>query len=477
MLFLVLAAGSLLPGLIAAAPAQAIAASGSFVRVTGTAPVYVVIGGAAVHVDSCAPLDGCPKIKVISSLAGYAAVPANGSFVRIQNGPAEGYIGRFVGGAVVHVDSCVPLDGCAGVVGLDAGGAAAYVAAHPLPANGSYVWIADGPSKGWVGRFVGGALIHVDSCVPLGGCPGEVPLDSGGVAAYVAAHPLPASGSYVWIADGPSKGWVGRFVGGALIHVDSCVPLGGCPGEVPLDSGGVAAYMAAHPLPANGSYVLVADGPDAGLIARAAGGAFLGLTDCAVLGGCPGFVTLDSGGFADYVKARPLPADGTVLEGLPSQDTWVVLDGERVLTAASSAAVAVDDASLAAIPIALPATTGTGTTAPPTPPPAPRGHVRRLRVKMALSWRWNHGHTELVNLKLGRHPRTATINVSCRGKGCPRPALSANYHKVSRLLVVLDGRIYRAGDRVLITLKARGYDRERVSLLIRNGRIPKARLL
>jgi len=255
------------------------------------------------------------------------------------------------------------------------------------------------------------------------------------------------------------------------------VPLGGCPGEVPLDSGGVAAYMAAHPLPANGSYVLVADGPDAGATARAAGGAFLGMTDCALLGGCSGFVSLDAGGFADYTAAHPLPADGTVLEGLPSQDTWVVLGGERQLTAASSAAVAVNDASLDGIPIAPPATTGAGTTTPPTPPPAPRGHRRRLRVKMALKWQWNHGRTELVYLKVGHHPRTATITVSCRGRGCPHPALAADDHRVRRALVVLDGRIYRAGDRLMITLRARGYELERIAVRIRNGRIPKARLL
>jgi hypothetical protein len=420
--FLGVLAGSVVPGFVSAPPALAIAAAGSFVQVTGTAPVYVVIGGAAVHVDSCAPLRGCPGLQHISSLAGYAAAPANGSFVRIQNGPAAGFVGTFVGGAVIHLDSCAPVGGCAGVVGLDSGGAAAYMAAHPVPANGSLVRISDGPSAGFIGRVVGAAVIHVDSCAPLAGCAGVVGLDSRGAA----------------------------------------------------------AYMAAHPVPANGSYVRVADGAFAGLIARVAGGALLGLTNCPVLGGCPGWVALDSGGFADYAKAHPVPADGTLVQGLPSGVVWMVSGGKREPAAATAAVVAVNDSSLNAIPIASPATTGTGTTAPPPPPPPAThgsGHGRRLRVSLRLKWAWNRGHTELVWLKVGHHPRSVSVSVSCRGRGCPLSAVSARARKLPRLLVALDGQVYGAGDRVVITLRARGYGRERVELVIRNGRIPKVQLV
>lgn len=418
--FLGVLAGSLAPGFASAPPALAIAAPGSFVQVTGTAPIYVVIGGAAVHVGSCAPLGGCPGLQHIPSLAGYGAVPANGSFVRIQNGPAAGFIGTFVGGAAIHLDSCAPVHGCAGVVGLDYGGAAAYAAAHPIPANGSFVRINDGPSAGFIGTLVGGAVIHLDSCAPVGGCAGVVGLDSGGAA----------------------------------------------------------AYMAAHPVPANGSYVRVADGAFAGLIARVAGGALLGLTNCTLLGGCPGWVALDSHGFADYAKGHPVPADGTLLQGLPSGVVWMVTGGKREPAAATPAVVAVDDSSLNAIPIASPATTGTGTTAPP-PPPATHGpaHRRRLRVGLRLKWAWNRGHTELVWLKVGHHPRSVSVGVSCKGRGCPLSAVSARARRLPRLLLALAGQVYRAGDRVTITLRARGYGRERVEVKIRTGRIPEVRLL
>jgi hypothetical protein len=412
-------AGSLLVVLLSAAPALAIAPAGSFIKVTGTAPIYVVVGGAAIHVDSCAPLGGCPGLQMIPSLAGYAAVPANGSFVRIQDGPSAGFIGVVSGGALIHVDSCAPLSGCPGVVGLDSGGAAAYMAAHPVPANGSFVRIQDGPSVGFIGTVVGGAVIHVDSCAPLAGCPGVVGLDSGGAAAYVGAHPVPA----------------------------------------------------------NGSFVRIADGVNAGLIRRAAGGAFLPVTDCAPLGGCPGPVSIDSGGFGAYMGAHPVPADGTLLRGLPSQTVWVVLGGQREPAGNSPAAVAVNDASLALIPVASPATTGTGTTTPAPPPAPPRhGIQRRLRVTLALRWQWSRNRTRLLGLTIGRHPHAVTITVTCRGKGCPLPAGSATYRRLHRLRLVLDGRVYRAGDRLLITLRARGYRAERVEVRIRDGKIPRAQL-
>ncbi len=156
----------------------------------------------------------------------------------------------------------------------------------------------------------------------------------------------------------------------------------------------------------------------------------------------------------------------------------MVSAGKREPAAATPAVVAVNDSSLNAIPIASPATTGTGTTTAPTPPPAPSRHPhrRRLRVKLTLRWAWNRGHTELVRLKVGHHPRSVSVSVTCRGKGCPRSALSASARKLPRLLAALDGRVYHAGDQVLITLRARGYGRERVEVVIRTGLIPRVRL-
>ena len=297
-------------------------------------------------------------------------------------------------------------------------------------------------------------------------------IDDGGANDYIRAHPTPANGSFLRYADGPSFGWIGEFVGGSPIHVDSCAPLGGCPGTVNIDDGGANDYIRAHPTPANGSFVLVADGADAGEISRAAGGALIRVTDCVALGGCAGYLTLDSGGFDDYAAVHPIPVDGTLLRGVPSDTTWEVLAGERVAVAPSPAAVAVNDASLAAIPIAPTASSGTGT----QPLPAPRRRLR-VRVKLTLSWRWDRGRTQLVRVETGRLRRGMTVRVRCTGRDCPRGALVANARRAPSALQALDGLIYHAGDRLLIVITAPGRRPERVRLVFRYGRIPRATLL
>lgn len=48
---------------------------------------------------------------------------------------------------------------------------------------------------------------------------------------------------------------------------------------------------------------------------------------------------------------------------------------------------------------------------------------------------------------------------------------------VKRLERSVDGQRYRAGDRVFITISARGQVAERAELLIRNGAMRRARLI
>ena len=159
------------------------------------------------------------------------------------------------------------------------------------------------------------------------------------------------------------------MIGGALVHVGNCTPLNGCPGDETLDGGGFIDYIDAHPLPANGTFVREADGPQAGLIARVAGGAFLTISDCSALGGCPSsIVALDSDGFGAWSSAHPVPVDGTYLLGLPSNTTWEMVGSQRQTASASTSAVAVDDSSLNPIP-QVPAPSTTTTPAPVSRPP------------------------------------------------------------------------------------------------------------
>jgi hypothetical protein len=130
---------------------------------------------------------------------------------------------------------------------------------------------------------------------------------------------------------------------------------------------------------------------------------------------------------------------------------------------------------------------------PPPPPPPPPAVVnvphttafpvpsipRELAVLLRISWTWNHRTTRLHRARIGSFPGRAQIFVQCRGKGCPgkRDISAHGSRNVRRLLRGLRGDRYRAGDRVVIILKAPGYLPERAMVRILDGRLPQITLL
>jgi hypothetical protein len=110
----------------------------------------------------------------------------------------------------------------------------------------------------------------------------------------------------------------------------------------------------------------------------------------------------------------------------------------------------------------------------PTPIPTPRAK-HALKVKLLMKWSWRFRTTTLRLTRVGHFPHSTRLTVSCKGRGCGRPAkLSATGPKgVHRLLKRLTGHRYRAGDVLTITFTARGWRRERARITIRNGRLPR----
>jgi hypothetical protein len=101
-------------------------------------------------------------------------------------------------------------------------------------------------------------------------------------------------------------------------------------------------------------------------------------------------------------------------------------------------------------------------------------HRRVLRVKIVLSWTWSNATSQLTRAQFGRVPAGAKIRVVCHGRGaaCKSRALVAGRRGVRRLVRTLDGRVYRAGDRVSVTVSKRGYESERAVVRIRDGKLP-----
>jgi hypothetical protein len=121
-----------------------------------------------------------------------------------------------------------------------------------------------------------------------------------------------------------------------------------------------------------------------------------------------------------------------------------------------------------------PASQSTGTGSVTLTPPRQK---HQLAVKIVMKWHWNHGHTRLLWARIGRAPRRTAFSISCRGRGCPAATLHADAAVLHRDHRTVRGKVYRAGDRLLVTLTAPSWKAERARITIRSGRVPSVRLL
>jgi hypothetical protein len=138
-------------------------------------------------------------------------------------------------------------------------------------------------------------------------------------------------------------------------------------------------------------------------------------------------------------------------------------------------------AAISPVPTTTVTTAGPVVTVPvPTPIPRPAPRARHLRVKLTISWSWNRATTRVRKIKVGSFPGRTRIWVQCKGRGCPRHRrkdAARGPGGVKRVLRGLQGRRYRAGDRLLIFLRAPGYRDQRAQVSFRNGRLPAVKLL
>jgi hypothetical protein len=124
------------------------------------------------------------------------------------------------------------------------------------------------------------------------------------------------------------------------------------------------------------------------------------------------------------------------------------------------------------VPAATPPATTTTTIPPQISPTHP--HARLLHVTIKFKWRWHRATTRLAKVLIGRLPRTATVRIGCRGRGrgCRARPVSARPRRMARLIRTLTGRVYRAGDRIAVSVTARGYEPIHAQITIRFNKIP-----
>jgi hypothetical protein len=236
--------------------------------------------------------------------------------------------------------------------------------------GGVRYWSGGGPNpgsfvsyQGNVYTIAGGAPIYVSTWDAFGGPQPTQPLTD---PQWAALRSIPADGT--GLCGQQAGGGGGAFVvaGGSPVWISSfnnvspnpCVPVD----EYSIDhagGGGVLNHLRFYP--ADGTFL---SGQPRENLYRVAGGAPVAVTDCGALSGCASPVAVDqvaiteAGGSATPSLAHlaSAPANGTVLEGLPSQSYWSFKSGYRSPTAATATAVAVNDVSLAVYPEVPPTT-------------------------------------------------------------------------------------------------------------------------
>jgi hypothetical protein len=102
---------------------------------------------------------------------------------------------------------------------------------------------------------------------------------------------------------------------------------------------------------------------------------------------------------------------------------------------------------------------------------------RGVEARFLISWHWYPHATRLLSMTTRKLPRSAHVHIRCLGPHCPRLRIhSEPARRIRRLLRSLRGRRFRPRDRIRLTVTERRHRAERIEIIIRRGRKPRARL-
>jgi hypothetical protein len=239
------------------------------------------------------------------------------------------------------------------------------------------IWVAD-----WNGQAVAS-----DPSVPSGDWPLHQRLHqyTGGANETWGGVTLNIDHDYVDAATAGST-CSSEFANGTFVEVAGTSAVYEIAGGAPLfvsDPSTVAAgqpvalltpqqFDSLCPFPVNGTFLM----SSAGSAYRVAGGAPILITNWALFGGVQPYVTIDPWDIENLgnplAHLNAIPANGTVVQGLPSRKYWTFAGARRMYGGVRSRAVAVDNAGLALFPTV------------PCVPPRLR-HLALARVKTALA--------------------------------------------------------------------------------------------
>lgn len=166
--------------------------NGALIRDADTGGIFVTAGGAPLLLSSCRFQNCGAAVNVddatIANLDHLNGRPDNATLIRSGD---SGAIYVVAGGAPLHLGSCAYND-CGAAVNVDDSTISSLDHLNATPTDGTL--IRDGGS-GAVYRIAGGAPLHLSDCAPFDGCAGFVPLDSHAVATNDHLNPSPTDGT------------------------------------------------------------------------------------------------------------------------------------------------------------------------------------------------------------------------------------------------------------------------------------------
>jgi surface antigen len=240
------------------------------------------------------------------------------------------------------------------------------------PSNGSFV-----SYQGNDYIIAGGAPLYVSSWQAYGYPPGSFPSTIIPLSRnqWQSLNQVPSNGTFLNFVSGPNGQGVGSYViaGGAPLYVSSwsAYGLSSAPSSiVNVDSWNLYHYGnpldVLHAVPSNGTYLDAYTASQQVGMYVVAGGAALPLSDCSILGGCAGSISIDDWDVQNAGKSQSglntIPANGALVEGLPSGNYWEFKFGGLLATSPSTA-VQIDDSSLSAFSLDQPPTLSAPSTA------------------------------------------------------------------------------------------------------------------
>jgi len=292
-----------------------------------------------------------------ASYVGWWLPDGSGSSGSLSNGTLVSYAGNvyvIAGGAPLYVSNWAAVGGPQSVTTISQ---AQFDALPSVPANGTVLDTAAGvDGGGGVYIVAGGAPLYLSTFNAVPGSTVGTTVDYWDIAnagTNSASHlnAVPANGTVLNASNG---GGVYIVAGGAPLYLSSYndVPSAQSTGTAvdywDIQNAGTNSASHLNAVPASGTFLNTSTGS----VYRIAGGAPFLVSNWSIFGGAQPSVTIDQWDINNATNpaahVRATPANGTAVEGLPSDTYWSFSNGLRSPASSTTTAVAVDDVGLAA---------------------------------------------------------------------------------------------------------------------------------